>query len=532
MSRTVSSKAFLSAYHNEVTGSRLLLTLDSDERKYRILIDCGYYQEIEYRYLNYIDDINPTTIDAIFVTHNHIDHTGLIPKLVRQGYRNPVYTTNYTKELMPEFLKDSCKMQPDNANYMKEKYPEDADKFEPLYDMIDVENTMKLCKGIDFDVTFEAFPGIKVTFFGTNGHLLGAAMIYVEFQANGKNPMNYLFTGDYKLRNVFFDVPKLPAWVRKKEIILINESTYGTTNSKNVNVCFIRNLLDAFKQNKNILIGAFAQGRYQEVLYDLKKLESDGLIPANYRIEIDGPLGIDTTYKYKKILETFNPECADFIPERTKCVNPKEREDILANENPVILITTSGMLSNGPARIYVPLFLECPNALIHLIGYAAEETLARTLLNAKDKETITIGGKVYQKKAEVKATSEKSSHATSDEMINFINSFKKIRFLGINHGSEETKDGLEKIVRENCLNVKETGILNRSTMYAFYQFADENEKYNDIHIKMMSAKLDSVESLTDKAKKKKELRAKRTKKQNEKARKKASKRKLKVKKFK
>lgn len=525
MSKDTSFRAFLSAYHDEVTGSRMLLSVNVEGNDYRILIDCGYYQEIEYRYLNYIDDIVPATIDAILVTHNHIDHTGLIPKLVRQGYRNPIYATDITKELMPGFLADCCKMQPENANYLKEKYPNDADKFEPLYYAEDVENTMKLCKGVSYDSTFELVPGVRVTFLKTNGHILGAAMILVECQARGKKELCFLFTGDYKLKNVFFDVPKLPAWVRKKEVILVHESTYGTTSSRDIKVCFICNLMEAFKENKNILIGAFAQGRYQEVLYDLKKLDDEGLIPPNYRIALDGPLGIETTFKYKRILETFSPECADFIPERAECVNPKARDSVLFNKDPVILITTSGMLSNGPARIYVPMFLEHSNALIHLIGYAAEETLARTLLEAKDDETVTIGGKVYLKKAEVKTTREKTSHVTSDEMINFINSFKKVRFLAINHGETGVKDGLEQLVKDNCFNVEQAGVLNRSTMYSFYQLASSNDKYSNIRVKQMPAKL-NLETLTEKAQKKQALKQKRAKKRAVKAAKKAAKRKI------
>lgn len=345
-------EVMLSAYHDEVTGSRMLLSVINRTRQqqYNILIDCGYYQELDYQYLNYYDDLNINKIDAIIITHSHIDHIGLIPKLVRQGYRNPIYMANITKKLLPIFLFDSSRKQREEAKKMKEEYPEDADKFETLYYKEDVENTLKLCKGVDFGVTFEVVPGVDATFF-INGHILGAAMVLIECFNVNKKPLNFLFTGDYKFKNAFFKVPKLPRWVREKEIILVHEATYGTTQSCQVKVCFEKNLLEAFRENKNILIGAFAQGRFQEVLYDLKKLKDRNLIPSNYRIVIDGPLGIEATKIYKKILSEFNPKCADFYPTDNLekiIMDPNSRECILDDERPVILVTTSGMLSNGP----------------------------------------------------------------------------------------------------------------------------------------------------------------------------------------
>ncbi len=348
-------------------------------------------------------------------------------------------------------------------------------------------------------------------------------MIFLECKDYGKKPINFLFTGDYKMKNPFFKVPKLPKWVTKKKVILIHESTYGTTTQDEIKKCFISNLLEAFERKQDVLIGGFAQGRFQEVLYDLRKLEDQNLIPEDYEIWMDGPLGIGTTYIYKEIFEEFYPDVSDFIPKRAKEVDPKSREQIATSEKPKIIVTTSGMLSNGPAKLYVPLFIERSNAMIHLIGYAAEETLARNLLESKRAETIKIGGHVYQKRAIVKTTREKTSHATMDEMIDFINTFDDVEFLGINHGEEETKFGFEDKVKENCPNVKETGVLNRTYAYCIYQFGD---KYDDIKIKKIPAKLQVVSpTVVQKQKEKKKI--KRQEKQRIKASKKAAKRKRK-----
>lgn len=270
---------------------------------------------------------------------------------------------------------------------------------------------------------------------------------------------------------------------------MVHESTYGTTPTNNIKVCFIQNLLEGFKRNQDILIGAFAQGRMQEVLYDLRSMQDNNLIPDYYEIYIDGPLGISTTYKYQEILKWFSPEASDFLPKGLKVVDPKSRTSILNSGGPKIIVTTSGMLSNGPAKIYVPMFLERSKAMIHLIGYAAEETLARTLLEAKRAEVVTIGNHTYQKKAVVKTTREKTSHITLDGMINFINQFENIEFMGINHGEKSVKDGLTGSVAENCPNVKMVDVLNRESMYCIYQFGRAGEKFSNIVVKKLPAKL-------------------------------------------
>lgn len=509
-------KVYLSAYHNEVTGSRLMLVIERpDGIVYRILVDDGYFQEIQYRYLNYVDDLNPEDIDAILITHNHIDHTGLVPKTVRQGYRKKIYMTDITRELVRDFWKDSAEQQEDNARDLRERYPDEAFKFKPLYFSEDVDNAIDLCVGIKYRKTIEILPGVKVTFF-ENGHLLGAAMILVQCLYENRKSINFFFTGDYKLTNTFYSVPQLPSWVRKMELIMINESTYGTTKESDIKICFERNISEAFKRKQNILIGAFAQGRMQEVLYRIKVMQDKNYIPEEYEICVDGPLGIKTCFKYQEILETFNPAMKDFMPKGIVFVDPKSRSNILDDGRPKLVITTSGMLSNGPARVYVPIFLEHPNALIHLIGYAAEETLARKLLEAKRSETVTIGNKVYQKRAVVKTTREATSHATEDQMIRFINQFDNIQLLVINHGEKSVRESFAEDVSKECKKVRNVALIDRDHMFCIYQFGYENDEYSNLVIKKLPAKLNNYQLLfgkeTEKKSKKKSKKRKQPKK--------------------
>lgn len=484
-------RAYLSAYHNEVTGSRLLLVVEfPDGTVRRVLVDCGYFQEPAYRHLNYIDDLDPRDIDAIVITHNHIDHTGLLPKFVRNGYQNPIYMTEITQELCPDFLYDSCNQQEDNARDMRNRMPEYANKFNPLYYKEDVEKTIALTEGLSYRKTREILPGIKLTYF-ENGHILGAGMVLLQCYYPGLKSINFFFTGDYRMKNCFFEVPEFPSWLLTMPLVMVHESTYGSTSSDEIKKCFRRNMLQAFSQKMDILIGAFAQGRMQELLYFFKKMQDEGLIPEEYVIYVDGPLGIKTTSKYHKILSWYNPEVKDFLPKGVEFVTGSDRKHVLNDPRPKIVITTSGMLSNGPARTYVPIFLEKPNTMIHLVGYAAEDTLARTLLDAKRHDTVNIGGKEIKKRAIVKTTREWSSHATADQMIEFVKKFENIKLLVINHGSKESRIDFQSraLIETNAQNV---ALIDRDNMYVIYQNAEKSVQYDDMYIKRIPAKLNYV----------------------------------------
>lgn len=480
-------KAYLSAYHQEVTGSRFLLRIEfPDGEKSTILIDCGYFQEIEYRVLNYVYDINPEKIDAVILTHNHVDHTGLVPKLVREGYNGPVYMTAITRELVGNFWKDCASMQEENAEYLIQKFPNDAWQFKPLYYAEDASKAVSLSVGLPFRKEIEIIPGRVYMTYYENGHLLGAGMVHLRIVAYRKQDLEFFFTGDYKPTNPFFRVPPLPKKLLKRNLIVICESTYGSTRSSEIKKCLKTNLSKAFKEHRNILIGAFAQGRMQEMLLLLKQMQEDGLIPKEYKIKLDGNLGIKTTAIYREILSWYNPSMKDFMPEGLEIVEASTRNNIL-DESPVVLVTTSGMLSNGPAVTYVPIFIEDPNSLIHLVGYAAEETLARDILEAENRDEIRIRKEVYRKRAKVQSTRECTSHATEDQLLELLGLFENPVAFYVNHGATEVQKHFLQDIRDEFPDMENVDCINRNIMYQFTM--NGNRRRWDLVIKKMPSGL-------------------------------------------
>ena len=177
----------------------------------------------------------------------------------------------------------------------------------------------------------------------------------------------------------------------------------------------------------------------------------------------------------------------DFLPEGLETVDCSARESILEDENPVVLVTTSGMLSNGPAVTYVPIFIENPNSLIHLVGYAAEETLARDLLEAGDKEEIKIRGEVYKKRAKVLTTRECTSHATEDQLMALLDQFENPVAFYINHGATDVQTHFLKDIEERFPNMEHVDSINRNVMFQFTM--NGNRRHWDLTIKKMPSGL-------------------------------------------
>lgn len=441
--------------HPEVTGScNLVVVKYPDGRTTKFIVDCGMFQEKNYSEHNKSLPFNEDEIEFCLVTHNHIDHTGRLPFLIKKGFTGNIYLTKETKTLLPLALNDSYKVIKDLAK--RNHVPE-------LYSEANVANVTKHLKPCIFDKTEYVNSNIKVTFF-SNGHLPGAAIILVQISYPGSEDINLLFTGDYNNKNMFFDVVKLPQWVLELPIIIIQESTYGTTDSTSKIECFEENVARCISNRGTVVSPVFSLGRFQEVLYTLKKMQHKGVISTQTPIYADGKLGIQYTNLYMHGDIGIREDMTDFLPENLTFVSKDTRDSVVSFKDSKIIVTTSGMGTYGPAQIYIPEYLRRPNSLIQFTGYTAEGTLGSCLKNSEKGEPVTVGGILLKKMADVEYTTEFSAHAKADEMIAFLKDFSNIKLILINHGEENVKREFSKRILKE-VDPKAVGILGREYFY-------------------------------------------------------------------
>lgn len=419
------------ALHPEVTGSCNIVTVRlPNGGKYHFIVDCGLFQDEKYNEYNGELTFNPLNIDFCLVTHGHVDHIGRFPLMTRKGFNGPIYTTDDTERIMYMSLMDSARVIRDNAKRKKER---------PIYTESDVSDVMRLVKGCDFNSPIRINDNIKVTFFN-NGHLYGAAMIFVKISYPGEKPINLLFTGDYNKSNMFLDLEPLPNWLYEKPINIIQESTYGYMDSCEIERSFVPNITKCIEKGGTVVIPVFSLGRMQEILYILKTLQKQQRISTEIPIYVDGKLGIKYTLMCTNGEFRIKRDMKDFLPENVVFVDKSTRPNVLIDKGCKVIVTTSGMGSYGPAQMYIPTYITDKNALIQFTGYVAEGTLGRELKDTPKGEEVTIRGVLYKKRADVEYTSEFSAHAKADEMIEFLNRFNHLNLVLVNHGETASKE--------------------------------------------------------------------------------------------
>ena len=444
--------------HPEVTGScNLVIVKYPDGITTRFIVDCGLFQEREYGEYNQNFPFKEEHIEFAILTHNHVDHLGRFPLLVKNGFTGKIHTTKATALFAPLALYDSYKVLRDMSkrNTRKELYTEN-----------DVSDACSRLVGHEFNETVQLNDSIKVTFL-KNGHLIGSALVLVQISCHEHPDINLLFTGDYNKENIFFDVPDLPDWILDMPITIVQESTYGDMDSAGIVKCFEKNILSALEKKGTIIATVFSLGRAQEILYMLKHMQDEGKLSVDIPIFFDGKLAHKYTRlymsKYKEI--GIREEMKEFLPENLIWVDRTNRAEAL--DNPYfskIIVTTSGMGTYGPAQLYIPRYISEKNCLIQFTGYCAEGTLGDRLKSAKMGDVVSISSIIKEKKADVQYSTEFSAHAKANELIDFLKQFKHLKLVLVNHGETETKRKFaERIVRE--VNSKMVAILNREYLF-------------------------------------------------------------------
>lgn len=453
----------LMALHSEVTGScNFNVAKFGAEGSLRYIVDCGLFQEREYDYLNKSFPFDASLLNFGVITHNHVDHTGRMPLLAKQGFNGKFYMTETTSKLVPLALEDSHKVLRDVA---KRKH------VQPLYEETDVFKALSMIRGCKYNEPIQVLPNIKITFL-QNGHLMGAASVLLQISYDGQD-INWLFAGDYNNKNMFFDVPQIPQYIRDMPLNIVQEATYGDMDSTEIEPCFEKNIIECVKNGGTVIVPVFSLGRSQEILYVLKKLQMEGILDVNIPIYFDGKLAIRYTMLYVNDGLDIKPEMRDFLPKNLTYVDKTNRSQILNDTNVKIILSTSGMGSYGPAQVYIPEYITRKNALIHFTGYCAEGTLGYKLKNANLGEMVEMSGMVLKKRAQVEFTTEYSAHAKADEMIAFLKQFNQPKLILINHGEENVKRIFAERVAEEVELAKRVGILSRDYFFSVNQYGLE-----------------------------------------------------------
>lgn len=423
------------ARHKGVTGSCFLNSVHwPDGRNVRFLVDAGAAQGKDNSgFYNCFFPFNAGKISFAILTHGHHDHQGLLPAVVRQGFQGPIFTHYATANLMNVSLYDSCKIA-------------DAFTNEPLCTINEVEKTLDLVVGCCPKKILKPDKNIRIVFY-LNGHLVGAVLTLIVIICPGEEDINLIYTGDYKDNNVFFNVEMPPKQTRELNIsAFFCESTYGNVDSTNpmFEKCLEKNTVQALKEGKTVVYPAFAQGRYQEILYNIKMWKKKGSIPEHTPIYADGGTSQEFTMRYiynelgiKKLMKNFVPKDINFVPRSRDRL--MYRKKIMDSAGPKIIIAPGGMGSYGPIQTYIDYYLSKSDALIHMLGYCSPESKGYELLNTPAGEKVSYNGREHIIACDVKKTAEMSGHAQRNKLLNLIKWFPNVKSIVINHGDEETK---------------------------------------------------------------------------------------------
>jgi metallo-beta-lactamase family protein len=445
-----------------VTGSQHLLQINGK----KILLECGLFQgkRKEAFEINRTFNFSPSEIDALILSHAHIDHSGNIPNLVKNGFNGPIYSTEATVDLCKIMLKDSAHLQERDVfvvNKIRKK--QNKNLFEPLYLPDDVENAMSHFVGIEeYNKSTEIIPGVNLTFQDA-GHILGSASILLEIEEKSRKKIRFGFTGD--IGRPVMPLIRTPDLLRDLDL-LIMESTYGNrlhTNPDEVEEELAKTIRECFDRKGKIIIPAFAVGRTQLLVYVLHKLFDQNRIPE-LPIYIDSPLAVDATNIFRN-----HPECFDretyrvflqnkedpFGFSRLTYISSVEQSKELNDKNePMIIISASGMAEGGRILHHLANNIQNKNNLILFVGYAAENTLARKIMDGN--EVVNILGEEYKVKCEIKTMDYFSAHADQKELLDYLrlNSKNRLKNIFLVHGDEDQALPLkEKILQKGYKNV-------------------------------------------------------------------------------
>ncbi|HEX6224239.1 MAG TPA: MBL fold metallo-hydrolase [Chryseolinea sp.] len=407
-----------------VTGSRFLLDIGD----FRLLFDCGLFQGLkELRLRNWeVCPVDPATIHAVVISHAHIDHTGYLPKLVKEGFNGPVYCTEPTADLMELMLLDSAKLQEEEAAFAAKKHYSRHENPLPLYTTEDAQKVLSLVREYPFNVNVKINERIEIIFRNA-GHLLGAAI--TEMFIKGDNQRKKIvFSGD--LGRTHDVILNSPASVQEADVLFI-ESTYGNKDNPMGNpAAELQQIVsDTVANGGVLLIPAFAVGRTQMFMHYLHVLMEEDKIP-DVPVYIDSPLATSATYLYYKFPQYHKVKItqSEFARQMETNMlvfvkNSKHSKSLNEIKRNAIIISASGMMTGGRILHHMYHRLKNPADTILIAGYQAEGTRGRRLVDGEP--TLRIFGEEIPVHCNVKIMSAFSGHADREELFAWMKNFRK-----------------------------------------------------------------------------------------------------------
>lgn len=437
----------------EVTGSNYLV----ESGDLRFFIDCGIHQGRNEDEKNRDSlPLEPYSLDAIFLTHAHMDHSGRIPYLVRKGFKGKIWTTSATADLLGVLWYDSAHLMKEEAEWKNRKNSRKGlPLVEPLYNDTDVTNALALLEPIDYDTETEPFPGVVLCFHEA-GHILGSSSISLKIKEEDKE-VKAVFSGDLGPQATV--LAKKPAILSDAHYVLI-ESTYGDRLHKDApetRAEFREVISCALKDKGKVLIPSFVVDRAQRLLYELLLMQLEGLLPENLPIFFDSPMGVKATEIYRHHVPILSDEIKNFSSNGHDIFGPKGltfvstvEQSRKINEIPCcIVIAGSGMCTGGRIVHHLKHAVWNPRNHVVFVGYQGHGTLGRRLIDGENE--LKIAGEEVKVAAQIHTIGGFSSHGDRDDLLSWASNFKTNPLFFVTHGEPSSSAAFSKTLEQNGL---------------------------------------------------------------------------------
>jgi len=436
-----------------VTGSCYVVETDD----HRFAVDCGMHQgnaEIDKRNWD-MAAYQPDKIEFVIVTHAHIDHSGLLPRLVKKGFNGPIYTTPPTKELLEILLLDSAHIQEQEMQWRNRKKARHGEKnCEPLYTQRDAEATFPHLQAVPYDKSFSPAGGLTVTFRDA-GHILGASMVELWVEEDGKEA-KLVFSGDIgRPSQLLMEDPT----IQKTADFLFMESTYANRDHKNETDSLdelAAAIAFSYKKREKVIIPAFALERTQEMIYSLYLLSKEGRLPADMPVFVDSPLAIKATGIFRRFQDYLDKETKALL---TSGENPLDlpqlhftettQDSMAINElsGPAVVISASGMADAGRIKHHLRHNLWRPGASIVFVGFQAQGTTGRKIIEGAEK--VRIFQEEIAVKAKIFTINGFSAHAGQSQLLDWLSHFQNPDMqVFLVHGEQSAQQVFADLIRE------------------------------------------------------------------------------------